>query len=49
MDRLESWVERNLIGFNKGKCRVLHLGVSNCMQRYRVRADLLEKKLQGMT
>ena len=24
LDRLESWVERNLMNANKGKCRVLH-------------------------
>ena len=33
LDRLESWAGRNLIKCNKSKCRVLHMGKSNCIHQ----------------
>jgi len=42
LDRLESWEQRNLMKFNKSKCRILHLGRKHPMHQYRLGADLLE-------
>ncbi|XP_068784959.1 RNA-directed DNA polymerase from mobile element jockey isoform X3 [Struthio camelus] len=41
LGRLERWAERNLLKFNKGKCKVLHLGRNNPMHQYRLGVDLL--------
>jgi len=42
LDRLASWTQRNLMKFNKGKCRVLHRERTNPMHQYRLGTDLLE-------
>ena len=43
LDRIKSWAKWNLMSFNKGKCRAIHLGRSNRMHQYSLGADLLER------
>ena len=42
LDRLERWVDANIMKFKKSKCKVLHLGCGNPKHRYSLSGEWLE-------
>ena len=46
LDRLEKWADRNLMKFNKEKCKALHLGRNNPRHQYRLGGQPAGKDLE---
>jgi len=42
LNRLEKWADRNLVKFNKDKCKVLHVGRNNPMYQSMLGVTKLE-------
>lgn len=42
LDRLEKWLDGNLMKFNNRECKVLHLGRNNCRHSYMLEDNCLE-------
>ncbi|GAB0177588.1 mitochondrial enolase superfamily member 1 [Grus japonensis] len=47
LNKLEKWADRNLVKFNKGKCKVLYLRRNNPMHQYMLGATQLGSSLAG--
>ena len=45
LNGLEKWADGNLMKFNKGKCKILHLGRTNPMPQYMLGGTQLESSL----
>ncbi|PKU38776.1 hypothetical protein llap_10919 [Limosa lapponica baueri] len=42
LDGLEKWTNRNVMNFNKEKCKILHLGKNSPVHQYTLGGDNLE-------
>ena len=47
LDRLERWVQVNLMKFIMAKCKVLHLGQKNPRHPYRLEGVALQRRIWG--